>query len=93
MILRLASLLVLMGSLYGMVVEDHDHFVDDCGNKRWQTINNTSEAPIKVIFEFITDTVNNSSKYSVLNQVFIFENEKVLPDKTVYNLCAQKYMG
>lgn len=46
-ILRLASLLVLMGSLYGMVVEDHDHFVDDCGNKRWQTINNTSEAPIK----------------------------------------------
>lgn len=83
-----------MGSLYGMVVEDHDHFVDDCGNKRWQTINNTSEAPIKVIFEFITDTVNNSSKYSVLNQVFIFENEKVLPDiKTVYNQCAQKYMG
>lgn len=81
-----------MGSLYGMVVEDHDHFVDDCGNKRWQTINNTSEAPIKVIFEFITDTVNNSSKYSVLNQVFIFENEKVLPDKTGYT-CAQKYMG
>lgn len=52
-ILRLASLLVLMVSLYGMVVKDHDDFVDDCGNKRWETINDTSQAPIKVFFEFI----------------------------------------
>lgn len=41
----------------------------------------------------LSDTVNNSSIYSVPIPVFIFENEKVLPDKTVYNLCAQKYMG
>ena len=49
MILRLASLLVLMASLYGMVVENNEEFCDDCGNKRWEVINQTSQAPIKVL--------------------------------------------
>lgn len=77
-----------MGSLYGMVVEDHSGFVDDCGNKRWETINDTSQAPIKVIFELISYGEQFIQMFCLKLSMYqyLWKWKKAFPDKTVYNL-------
>ncbi|KAL5018333.1 hypothetical protein ScPMuIL_004055 [Solemya velum] len=84
-LLRLASLMVLMGSLYKLLIVDVEEAVDQCGNNRWEELTNvTARGNIKCWETYVGQQIYKLVLLDLIIEtgiIFLYE----FPRKLIYD--------